>query len=234
MTTPLPDTLIHPTSIVDPGAEIGEGTKIWHFSHVCSGAVIGRGCILGQGCYVGPRVRIGDRVKVQNGVSIYEGVILEDEVFCGPHMIFTNVINPRAFVERKKEFRLTRVGRGATIGAGAIIVCGHTIGPYAMIGAGAVVTRDVPAFALVYGNPARLHGWVDTMGIKLVFDSGGRAQGQDGATYVLRDGVVWREIPSDYLPTELSQAGPPSTAPSILPIRSEPSTDEVVLKEEAA
>ncbi|HPP53976.1 MAG TPA: acyltransferase, partial [Thermoguttaceae bacterium] len=154
------ETFIHPTSIVDPGAEIGQGSKIWHFCHVSSGAVIGRGCILGQGCYVAPRVRIGDRVKIQNGVSIYEGVILEDEVFCGPHMIFTNVINPRAFIERKQEFRPTRVCRGATIGAGAVVVCGHTIGPYAMIGAGAVVTRDVPAFGLVYGNPGRLHGWV--------------------------------------------------------------------------
>jgi|YNPMSStandDraft_1061717.scaffolds.fasta_scaffold03710_6 UDP-2-acetamido-3-amino-2,3-dideoxy-glucuronate N-acetyltransferase len=196
MSTPVSETFIHPTSIVDPGAQIGEGTKIWHFCHISAGAVIGQGCILGQGCYVGPRVRIGNRVKIQNGVSIYEGVILEDEVFCGPHMIFTNVINPRAFIERKKEFRPTRVCRGATIGAGAVIVCGHTIGPYAMIGAGAVVTKDVPAFGLVYGNPARLHGWVDTTGTKLAFDAAGRAVGQDGTVYILQDGVVWREIPS--------------------------------------
>lgn len=181
---------VHPSSIVDPGARIGEGTRIWHFCHVSGGAEIGRNCIFGQGCFVAPGVRIGDRVKVQNGVSIYEGVILEDEVFCGPHMIFTNVFNPRAFIERKREFRPTRVCRGATIGAGAIIVCGHTIGRYAMIGAGAVVTADVPPFALVYGNPARQHGWMGKCCTRLVFDAAGRATGQDGTTYLLRDGAV--------------------------------------------
>jgi len=228
------ETYIHPTSVVDPGAEIGNGTKIWHFCHISAGAVIGRGCILGQGCYVAPRVRIGDRVKIQNGVSIYEGVILEDEVFCGPHMIFTNVINPRAFIERKKEFRPTRVCRGATIGAGAVIVCGHTIGPYAMIGAGAVVTKDVPAFGLVYGNPARLHGWVDTTGNKLVFDSAGRAQGQDGAIYLLQDGVVWREIPSE-APSQASASESSSALPpAILSLRPETPFQKLPDKEEAA
>ncbi|MCX7935809.1 MAG: acetyltransferase, partial [Planctomycetota bacterium] len=136
----------HPTSVIDPGAVIGEGTKIWHFCHIFSGARIGRHCVIGQGCSIAATAVIGDRVKIQNGVSVYDGVTLEDEVFCGPHMIFTNVINPRAFIERKHEYRPTRVCRGASIGAGAIIVCGHTIGPYAFIGAGAVITKDVPAF----------------------------------------------------------------------------------------
>jgi len=155
--------------------------------------VIGRRCIIGQGCYVAPTARLGDRVKVQNGVSIYDGVVLEDEVFCGPHMIFTNVINPRAFIERKKEFRPTRVGRGATIGAGAIVVCGHTIGRYAMVGAGAVVTADVSPFALVYGSPARQHGWVGKCCTKLAFDEGGHATGEDGRGYLLQGGSVIAE-----------------------------------------
>ncbi len=181
---------VHPTAVVDPGAEIGEGTKIWHFCHVSAGAVVGRDCIFGQGCFVGPGVRIGDRVKVQNGVSIYQGVILEDEVFCGPHMVFTNVFNPRAFIERKTEFRTTRVCRGATIGAGAIVVCGRTVGRYALVGAGAVVTADVEPFALVYGNPARQHGWVGKCCTKLAFDEQGRAAGEDGTAYRLVQGAV--------------------------------------------
>lgn len=184
---------VHPSSVVDPGAEIGEGTKIWHFCHVSKGAVIGRDCILGQGCFVAPGVRVGNRVKIQNGVSLYDGVILEDEVFCGPHMIFTNVMNPRAFIERKKEFRTTRVGRGATIGAGAIVVCGNSIGPYAMVGAGSIVTADVPPFALVYGSPARQHGWVGKCCTKLVFDEAGRATGEDGKVYILHEGAVSAE-----------------------------------------
>lgn len=185
---------VHRSSVVDEGAEIGEGTKIWHFCHVSKGAVIGRNCILGQGCFVGSTARIGDRVKVQNGVSVYDGVILEEGVFCGPKMVFTNVFNPRALIERKDQFRPTRVGLGATIGAGAVVVCGHTIGRYALIGAGAVVTRDVPPFALVYGNPARRHGWVGKCGTKLVFDESGRATGEDDTGYLLRDGNV---IPED-------------------------------------
>lgn len=227
------ETFIHPTSIVDAGAQIGEGTKVWHFCHISAGAVIGRGCILGQGCYVGPRVRIGDRVKIQNGVSIYEGVILEDEVFCGPHMIFTNVINPRAVIERKHQFRTTRVCRGATIGAGAVIICGHTIGPYAMVGAGAVVTKDVPAFGLVYGNPARLQGWVDTTGTKLVFDPTGRALGQDGTVYILQDGVVWREIPST-LAHPLEVSAQTQASASLRPLYPETGSSSVSRKEQAA
>jgi len=179
--------------VVDAGAQIGAGTKIWHFCHVSVGARIGRDCVFGQGCYVAPTARVGDRVKVQNGVSLYDGVILEDEVFCGPHMIFTNVVNPRAFIERKSEYQPTRVGRGATIGAGAVLLCGHSIGEYAFIGAGAVVTRDVLPYALVYGNPARACGWMGRDGIRLKFDASGRAVGGDGAAYRLADGRVGRE-----------------------------------------
>lgn len=184
---------VHPSSVVDPGAQIGEGTKIWHFCHVSGNSVIGRNCIVGQGCFVAPNVEIGNRVKIQNGVSLFGGVVLEDEVFCGPHMIFTNVINPRAFIERKDEFRTTRVCRGATIGAGAIVVCGHTIGRYALVGAGAVVTTDVAPYALVYGSPARRHGWVGKCGTKLHFDDAGQATGEDGRRYTLRDDMVTAE-----------------------------------------
>ena len=183
----------HPSSVVDDGAEIGTGTKIWHFCHVYGGAVIGKNCVVGQGCSIASTVRIGDRVKIQNGVSIYDGVILEDGVFCGPHMIFTNVINPRALIERKSEFRLTRVGRGATIGAGAIIICGNDVGSYAFVGAGAVVTKEVPPFALVLGNPARRHGWVGKCGNHLEFDADGSAVGEDGSRYRLRDDQVVAE-----------------------------------------
>jgi len=181
----------HPTSVIDRGAIIGEGTKIWHFCHIFGGARIGKNCVIGQGCSIAATVVIGDRVKIQNGVSVYDGVILEDEVFCGPHMIFTNVINPRAFIERKNEYKPTRVGKGATIGAGAVVICGNSIGEYAFIGAGSVVTQDVSPFALVYGNPARQHGWVGKCGTKLAFDEAGEATGQDGAVYVLRDGRVF-------------------------------------------
>lgn len=187
---PAPDFFVHPTSVVDKDAIIGEGTKIWHFCHVFGGARIGKDCVVGQGCSIAATVVIGDRVKLQNGISLYDGVILEDEVFCGPHMIFTNVINPRAFVSRKDEFQQTRVCKGASLGAGAIIVCGNTIGRYAFVGAGAVVTKDVPPFALVFGNPARRHGWLGKCGTKLEFDEAGRATGAGGARYVLRDGQV--------------------------------------------
>ena len=136
-----------------PVSPSGPGTKIWHFSHVLSGSVIGERCVLGQNVVVGPRVRIGNGCKIQNNVSVYAGVTLEDDVFCGPSMVFTNVLNPRAHIERKEEFRPTLVGRGATIGANATVVCGHNVGAYAMVGAGAVVTRDVPDFALVAGSP---------------------------------------------------------------------------------
>lgn len=157
---------IHPTTEVDPSASVGEGTKIWHFSHVMAGASIGKDCTLGQNVFVGRGVRIGDRVKIQNNVSIYERVILEDDVFCGPSMVFTNVTKPRAALPKNREtgFEPTLVRRGATIGANATILSGLTIGEHAFVGAGAVVTGDVPDYALVYGNPARLKGWACVCG----------------------------------------------------------------------
>lgn len=161
------DYFVHPSSYIDPGAEIGAGTKIWHFCHVMPGAQIGAGCNLGQNVFVGGGVIIGERVKIQNNVSVYSGVTLEDDVFLGPSMVFTNVINPRSHVNRKEEYLPTRVGRGATIGANATIVCGVSLGEYCFVGAGAVVTRDVPAYGLVHGNPARLRGWMCQCGVKL-------------------------------------------------------------------
>ncbi len=155
---------IHPTALIDEGSEIGEGTKIWHFCHVLSGARIGRTCILGQNVMAGPNVVVGDGCKIQNNVTLYTGVTLEDGVFCGPSCVFTNVLTPRAFIERKSEFLPTLVKKGATIGANATILCGVTIGRYALIGAGAVVTKDVPDHAIVLGNPARQRGWVSRAG----------------------------------------------------------------------
>jgi UDP-2-acetamido-3-amino-2,3-dideoxy-glucuronate N-acetyltransferase len=163
----MPHYFAHQSSYVDEGAEIGPGTRIWHFSHVMTGARIGRGCNLGQNVHVAPGVVLGDNVKVQNNVSIYEGVICEDDVFLGPSMVFTNVINPRSHVSRKDEYRCTLVKRGASIGANATIVCGVTLGRYAFVGAGSVVTRDVPDYALVHGNPARIRGWMCRCGVKL-------------------------------------------------------------------
>jgi UDP-2-acetamido-3-amino-2,3-dideoxy-glucuronate N-acetyltransferase len=154
----------HESSYVDEGAEIGEGTKIWHFCHIMSGAKIGKNCSLGQNVNIGSRAIIGNGVKIQNNVSVYDDVIIEDDVFCGPSCVFTNVINPRAFIERKHEYKKTLIKKGATIGANATIVCGITIGEYALIGAGSVVTHDVPAYALSYGNPARVQGKVDKDG----------------------------------------------------------------------
>lgn len=151
---------IHPTAVVDDGVDIGAGSKIWHFVHVSAGASLGRDCVLGQNVFVGRGVSLGDGVRVQNNVSIYQGVEVADDVFLGPSCVFTNVLNPRAHVQRKDEFRMTRVGRGATVGANATIVCGHDVGEFAMIGAGSVVTHHVSPHALVYGNPARPHGWV--------------------------------------------------------------------------
>jgi UDP-2-acetamido-3-amino-2,3-dideoxy-glucuronate N-acetyltransferase len=161
------DYFVHESAFVDAGAEVGAGTKVWHFSHLMPGSRIGRGCNIGQNVVISPGVTIGDNVKIQNNVSVYTGVILEDDVFCGPSMVFTNVVNPRSHVSRKHEYQKTVVGRGATLGANSTIVCGHDIGPYAFIGAGAVVTKTIPGYALAVGNPARVVGWVCQCGVKL-------------------------------------------------------------------
>ena len=157
----------HETAVIDVPCEIGAGTKIWHFSHIMQGCTLGERCNIGQNVVVSPQCRLGNNVKIQNNVSVYTGVILEDDVFCGPSMVFTNVINPRSHIQRKDEYRETRVKRGASIGANSTIVCGVTLGKYCFIGAGAVVTRDVPDYALVYGNPARQRGWVCWCGVRL-------------------------------------------------------------------
>ena len=159
----------HESSFIDEPCEIGEGTKIWHFCHVMKNSRIGERCNIGQNVVISPDVTIGNNVKIQNNVSVYTGVILEDDVFCGPSMVFTNVINPRSQVSRKDEYRTTLVKKGASIGANATVVCGHTIGRYAFIGAGAVVTKDIPDYALIVGNPGRLAGWVCECGVKLNF-----------------------------------------------------------------
>ena len=163
----MPDYFVHESSYVDEGCAIGAGTKIWHFSHVMSGARIGRGCNIGQNVVISSDAVIGDNVKIQNNVSVYAGVQLEDDVFCGPSMVFTNVINPRSQVPRKDEYRRTLVRRGASLGANCTIVCGHTIGAYAFVGAGAVVTKDVADYALLVGNPGRVSGWMCQCGLKL-------------------------------------------------------------------
>jgi len=165
----------HPSAIVDPPANIGPGTKIWHWVHVMKGAEIGNDCVLGQNVYVGSKAILGNNVRVQNNVSIYDRVILEDDVFCGPSMVFTNVINPRSAIERKDEYMDTLVKKGASIGANATIICGNTIGEYAFIGAGSVITNDVPAYALVVGVPGKQIGWVSRAGLRLYFDQDGYA-----------------------------------------------------------
>ena len=183
----------HETAVIDAGCCIGRGTVVWHFSHLMSECVVGERCSIGQNVVISPGVVLGNGVKVQNNVSVYTGVTCEDDVFLGPSCVFTNVINPRSAVPRKDEFRPTRVERGASIGANATIVCGHTIGAYALIGAGAVVTRDVPPYALVVGNPARHIGWVSEYGHRLRFDADGRATcPESGARYLLKEGKVAR------------------------------------------
>lgn len=169
------DFFAHPTAIIDEGCQIGKGTRVWHFTHIMSGCTIGENCNLGQNVVVSPRVILGNNVKVQNNVSVYTGVICEDDVFLGPSMVFTNVINPRSAVKRHDQYRPTLVKKGATIGANATILCGITLGEYCFIGAGAVVTKDVKPFALVVGNPARQTGWMSEYGHKLKFDDQGYA-----------------------------------------------------------
>jgi len=181
----------HPTAIVDEGATIGVGTRIWHWVHVCAGAVIGKGCSLGQNVYVGNRVQIGDNVKIQNNVSVYDNVTLENDVFCGPSMVFTNVYNPRSAVTRKDEYRDTLVQQGATLGANCTIVCGATIGRYAFIGAGAVVNHNVKDFALVVGVPAKQIGWMSRHGERLALPLTGSGTAQclhTGDRYELSNG----------------------------------------------
>ena len=181
----------HPSAIVDDGAKIGEGSRIWHFVHICAGARIGKGVSLGQNVFVGNKVVIGDRCKIQNNVSVYDEVTLEDGVFCGPSMVFTNVYNPRALIERKSEYHKTLVRKGATLGANCTIVCGVTIGEFALVGAGAVVTRDVPAYALMVGVPARHIGWVSQYGEQLDLPLTGGAQATCPHTsqrYILTNG----------------------------------------------
>lgn len=185
---------IHPSAIVDEGCEIGNNVKVWHFCHLTTGCKIGEGSSLGQNVFVAANVVLGKNVKVQNNVSIYEGVICEDDVFLGPSMVFTNVINPRSTVSRKHEYRQTIVRKGATIGANATIVCGNEIGEYAFIGAGAVVTKPVPAYALIVGNPGEQVGWMSEHGDRLQFDAEGVASCNiTGTTYLLKDKVVSKQ-----------------------------------------
>lgn len=187
------DYFVHQTACIDEGAVIGEGTKIWHFSHIMTGAVIGKSCNIGQNVVISPEVVLGNNVKIQNNVSVYTGVVCEDDVFLGPSCVFTNVINPRSAVNRRGQYLKTKVGKGATIGANATIVCGHDIGEYAFIGAGAVVTKDVPPYALLVGNPAVQMGWMSEYGHKLEFDADGNAVcPESGQCYHLENGKVIR------------------------------------------
>jgi UDP-2-acetamido-3-amino-2,3-dideoxy-glucuronate N-acetyltransferase len=182
---------IHSTAIVDDNCEIGAATKIWHFSHIMSGCTIGENCNIGQNVMIAPNVILGNNVKVQNNVSLYTGVVCEDDVFLGPSCVFTNVINPRSFIVRKDEFKTTLIKKGASIGANATIICGNIIGEYAMIGAGAVVTKDVKNFALVVGNPARQIGWISKAGYRLNFEDAGNATcAATKEKYLLKNGIV--------------------------------------------
>jgi UDP-2-acetamido-3-amino-2,3-dideoxy-glucuronate N-acetyltransferase len=185
------DYFVHPTAVVDEGSEIGTGTKIWHFSHIMSGCKIGDNCNIGQNVVISPEVVLGKNVKVQNNVSLYTGVTCGDDVFLGPSCVFTNVTNPRSAVNRRGQYAKTHVGRGASIGANATIVCGHDIGEFAFIGAGAVVTKTIPPFALVVGNPAKQLGWMSTYGHRLLFDENGMASClESGEKYKLLNGNV--------------------------------------------
>ncbi len=193
------DVFIHPTAVVDEGATLGEGTKVWHFSHIMSDAVVGKRCNIGQNVVISPGVILGSNVKIQNNVSLYTGVICDDDVFLGPSCVFTNVVNPRSAVNRRGQYAQTRVGRGASIGANATIVCGHDIGQFAFIGAGAVVTKQVPDYALVVGNPARQMGWMSEFGHKLLFDEQGQATcPESGEAYRLDQGTV-SKIPRSFV-----------------------------------
>ena len=190
------DHTIHDTAIVDPGAKIGAGSRIWHWVHVCGGAQIGQNVSLGQNVFVGNKVRIGDNCKIQNNVSVYDNVTLEEGVFCGPSMVFTNVYNPRSLIERKDQYRDTHVGKGATLGANCTIVCGVDIGAFAFVGAGAVITKDVKPYALMVGVPAKQIGWMSEFGEQLELPLGGNAGcvcEHTGETYRLIDGSVVRE-----------------------------------------
>jgi UDP-2-acetamido-3-amino-2,3-dideoxy-glucuronate N-acetyltransferase len=183
----------HESAFIDEGCEIGKGTKIWHFSHIMSDCKLGENCNIGQNVVISPEVILGNNVKVQNNVSIYSGVTCDDDVFLGPSMVFTNVINPRSAVNRRGQYSKTHVGRGASIGANATIVCGHDIGDFAFIGAGAVVTKTIPSYALVVGNPSRQIGWMSEYGHRLVFDSSGSATcAESGQKYQMTQGVVSR------------------------------------------
>ena len=185
------DFFVHTTSVIDENVKIGIDTKIWHFSHILSNTIIGSRCSFGQNCVVGPNVIIGDSVKVQNNVSIYEGVEIEDDVFLGPSMVFTNVINPRSFIIRKEEFKKTLLKKGCSIGANATLICGITIGNYALIGAGSVVTKDIKPFEIVHGVPAQHRGWISKSGNKLDFDSSGSAIDEvDNTKYKLENNNV--------------------------------------------
>lgn len=182
---------VHPSSIVDEGASIGAGTKIWHFCHIMPRAKIGKNCIIGQNCFIDNGTVTGDRVKIQNNVSVYNGVIIENEVFIGPSVVFTNVINPRSFIDRKNEFRQTLLKKGSSIGANATVICGITVGEFAMVGAGAVITKDVLPYSLVTGNPAEFSGWISQAGYRLHFNSDNTAVcGGSKQAYVINGNII--------------------------------------------
>jgi len=185
------DFFVHESSVIDNGANIGSGTKIWHFSHIMKDSIIGKNCNIGQNVVISPKVVLGNNVKVQNNVSVYSGVVCEDDVFLGPSMVFTNIINPRSAIIRRDKYQITTVRKGASIGANATIICGNNLGEYCLIGAGSVVTKDVPAFALVVGNPARQIGWISKHGHQLKFDNRGFSTCEEGNDrYQLADNEV--------------------------------------------